>query len=141
VIRSQSCGNNFRPSVRERDSRLKLASKLLTENKWRPANPQKLLANWEELESVFGVDVALTEDQHVILESVLSEVRASNYAGSAPPEKSYERSTVGQELFEFRWNSITFQGSLMYFKFSISPAGGDQRLYVHSLHPNRERRQ
>ncbi len=116
------------------------AVSLVAGERWSPANPGKLRANIEELEEVFGIDLTLEGDMERLLLSVLQELKPDDYVGNRPPEKSYEEKTLNQELFEFRWVSYCFSNSTMYFKFSICGGAPEQkRLYIYSLHPNRER--
>lgn len=133
------CGSG-RPSHKEILGKLRDALNLVENKRWSPANPGKLLANWEELEEAFGIELALEESADNILLLVLKELKPEHYVGMRPPERSYEKRTLNQELFEFRWNSRCFANSRMYFKFSIcGGASAEKRLYVYSLHPNRER--
>ncbi|HUX10334.1 MAG TPA: hypothetical protein VMW51_06795 [Terriglobia bacterium] len=128
-----------RPLRKELLGKLRDAITLVKEGKWSPANPAKLLANWEELGQVFKIDLDLAEDQTALLLAVLGEIKPGDYAGSHPPKRSYEQKTTNQELFAFRWSSGCFSNFEMYFKFSIcGGTPGQKKLYIYSLHPNRE---
>jgi hypothetical protein len=126
-----------RPTHKECSAKLRHALALFRANRWRPANPKKLNANWEEIESRFGIETSLAEDQSVILEAVLSELSADHYIGQTPPARSYEQATSSHEMFEFAWTSAFFGGTTMYFKLSLSSPGEGQRLYIFSIHPSR----
>lgn len=97
-----------------------------------PAEAQKLAANFGDL------DLITLEDQTDALLAALEEIRPENYAGRKPPEKSYELTTQGSELFSFTWASAYF-GETMYFKFCLQQDrdGAQPTLYVHSLHKDR----
>jgi hypothetical protein len=108
-------------------------------NRWLPAEPAKLHANWAELEQEFGIETALLEDQTEILTAALQEISPDDYAGRHPPEPSYEPAAQRQELFPFQWQSRRFGNRRMYLKFSMS-SGGEPRVFIHSLHPSRPKR-
>lgn len=48
----------------------------------------------------------------------LKELTCKDYAGSRPPQKSYEDKIDGNELFAFAWESA-HMGERMYLKFVI----------------------
>ncbi len=52
-----------------------------------------------------------------------------DYAGTRPPQKSYEKAIAGKELFAFCWDSKKI-GQKMYIKFALK----DNRYYYLSLH-------
>jgi len=132
-------GGMGRPRPSELYGKLRGAITLVKDGKWSPANPAKLHANWEELGQVFKIDLALEEDLTGLLLAVLQEIKPGDYVGGHPPMRSYEQKTTNQELFAFRWTSRCFSDSEMYFKFSICGGNPEQkRLYIYSLHPNRE---
>lgn len=104
---------------------------------WRPAEPAKLLANFQELEERFGKETALADDQTEILLGILAEIKPEHYRGRRPPPKSYEPTTLGTELFAFRWTSSFFGSAEMYFKFGLQGDGTGRRAYIFSIHPHR----
>jgi hypothetical protein len=66
--------------------------------KWLPADPAKLKADFDELETAFGIDTALLEDQKEIFVRTLAEITANHYAGTRPPMQSYEPATRGKSF-------------------------------------------
>ena len=95
-------------------------------------------ADWDALEDEFGVETTLPEDQLSILASVMTETKPEHYKGDRPPKMSYEPATKDLEMFAFRWDSILFGRTEMYFKFSVSGTGKGRRIWIYSLHPNRD---
>ncbi len=67
----------------------------------------------------------------VILE-ILDELNPNHYAGTYPPQKSYEQDIQGSEIFAFRWISQRF-GCDTYFKFALVQG----RLWIISFHEHR----
>jgi hypothetical protein len=125
-----------RPSTKELWGKLTEAKHLVQNEKWAPAMPEKLQACFDELEEL-GIETALPEDQKAIFMMALSEIRADHYAGSRPPMRSYEPATSNLEMFAFRWESIHFN-CCMYFKFSLGGADKGRRVWMFSIHPNRD---
>jgi hypothetical protein len=76
----------------------------------------------------------LVEDINGVLFELLDELKPDYYAGSYPPQKSYEQSLKGSELFAFRWISQRF-GCDTYFKFALAQG----RLWIISLHEHRNK--
>ena len=68
------------------------------------------------------------------LPAVFREIRATDYRGQKPPQKSYEKVILDCDLFAFRWLSRVF-GCRMYFKFTLK--GED--LWIVSLHRDRSK--
>jgi hypothetical protein len=130
-------GRQERPTHRELSGKIQQCRALAAANKWLPAEPGKLKANFDEMEELFGIDTYLPEDQAKILQQALSEIAPEHYAGSRPPQQSYEPTIQGKELFAFRWTSTCFGGREMYFKFCVSGKGDDKRAFICSIHPNR----
>ena len=127
-----------RPSKRELYKKLTEASLLIKSGKWFPADAGKLQANWDELESKFGLDTSLLEDRTQILTAVLREIEIEDYAGRRPPQKSYEPAANGGEMFAFHWESDFFQKSEIYFKFCLTGTDSGRRVCVLSIHPQRD---
>jgi len=67
------------------------------------------------------------------LQTIFQEIKPEGYAGGNPPQKSYEKSILGSELFSFRWNRRVF-GCDMYFKFAVRKGV----LWIVSLHKDRK---
>ena len=74
----------------------------------------------------------LVEDINEVLSELLDELKPDYYAGSYPPQRSYEQSIKGSELFAFCWISQRF-GCNTYFKFAFAQG----RLWIISLHEHR----
>lgn len=65
------------------------------------------------------------EDEAALWELIprlLKEIRKADpvrcYAGSRPPQRSYESEIKGEDLWAFRWPSVTL-GREMYLKFAL----------------------
>jgi hypothetical protein len=141
VIPSKRTGQvSTRPSKGELYKKLTEASLLIKDGKWFPANAVKLQANWDELETTFGVETTLLEDRTDILTQALREIEVEDYAGARPPQQSYEASAHGGEMFAFQWESGFLQKSEMYFKFCLTGADNGRRVCVFSIHPKRDRK-
>ena len=68
-----------------------------------------------------------------VLLSILEEIDVKkNYAGSRPPQKSYESKILGYELFAFSWISKYF-GCETYLKFALK----QEIFWLVSLHEDR----
>ena len=130
-----------RPTHKELSAKLWEARNLTQGGRWLPARVEKLDANFRELEEEFDVETTLPEDKVGIVLAVLAEIRPDDYVGDRPPQRSYEQATRTQELFEFQWTSGHFSDAVMYFKFSICGTGEYKKLYIYSLHRNREESQ
>ena len=75
----------------------------------------------------------VTEDVWGKILICLDEIQTCDYAGSRPPEKSYEKTIKGKELFAFSWYSKSFNKK-MYLKFCFNKSCF---IYV-SFHESRE---
>jgi len=69
------------------------------------------------------------EDVGALIEQCLEEITANDYAGSRPPQRSYEKAIAGMDLFAFAWDSAVC-GKRMYLKFVIK----DDNYYYVSFH-------
>ena len=67
-----------------------------------------------------------------VIAELLERTSLSHYAGSRPPQKSYESEIQGLELFSFALESTRFK-CRVYFKFALS--GGS--FWLVSLHQDR----
>jgi hypothetical protein len=67
-----------------------------------------------------------------VLVELLDEVKPGSYAGTYPPQRSYEDKIFQSELFAFRWMSKRL-GCMVYFKFAFKA----NHLWVISLHADR----
>ncbi len=76
----------------------------------------------------------LIEEIYEVLIEILTELKPDYYAGSYPPQRSYETEIKESELFVFRWTSGRF-GCDTYFKFALKQG----HLWIVSLHEHREK--
>jgi hypothetical protein len=118
-----------RPSHSELLGKILKARGKLSQNDWAPASLKKLLPELKEL------DLWTTEEQSLALATAANEIRPEDYAGTRPPQESYEDPCEGAELFAFRWDSKHFK-KRMYLKFCFVK----ETLYVVSCHEHRDRK-
>ncbi len=117
-----------RPSARELTKVLQAAKVALEEGNGAFANFVKASSELEEL------DVADHASFWKLIRAALEEITIDDYAGSKPPQKSYEKKIEDCELFAFCWRSTIFQKQ-MYIKFAV-----EKKWYFHvSLHETRFR--
>jgi hypothetical protein len=116
----------IRPSVKELTGKLKEAHALLCNQEGLFADPGKVVGELNAL--------AISDSKEVwdLLKIILPEIRPDHYTGGKPPQKSYEKSIEGKELFAFSWD-CQHLSKKMYLKFAIK---GDRFVYV-SLHEDR----
>lgn len=67
-----------------------------------------------------------------ILTELLGKVVPDHYAGTRPPQKSYEEDLGGSELYAFKTESKRL-GCVIYFKFALQ----EDYLWVVSFHEDR----
>ncbi len=67
-----------------------------------------------------------------VLVGLLNETTPVNYAGTRPPQRSYEREIEGLELFAFAVESSRFK-CRVYYKFALA----EGTLWLLSLHQDR----
>jgi hypothetical protein len=116
-----------RPSGRELDKRLEEAKACLRDKKGLFAHPAKAVGELYEL--------AVNDASEVwrLIGELLEEIEPSDYAGTRPPQKSYEKATLNRELFAFSWRSPKM-GKMMYIKFALR----EGLYYYVSLHESRK---
>jgi len=114
-----------RPSHKEIYGKIRKAKELISDGYIEIIEPDCIAADALEL----GY---LIEDLPNILSEILLEVKAENYAGTKPPQLSYEEQIIDCELFAFRWKSKRF-GCEVYLKFTLK----DNIMWLVSLHPHR----
>ena len=68
-----------------------------------------------------------------LIYELLEEIDPSDYAGTRPPQKSYEKAINNRELFAFTWTSPKM-GKEMYIKFALR----EGLYYYVSLHESRK---
>lgn len=119
-----------RPSDGELLKKLNQAKETLRNRHGVFAHPSKVVG---EL-SALGIGDA-NEVWPMILR-FLEEILPSDYVGTRPPQKSYEKAIAGLELFAFSWWSGTC-AKQMYIKFVLK----NERYYYVSLHQSRSTEQ
>src|SRR3990167_5376588 len=116
-----------RPSAGELDRKLKAAKAALKAYTGLFANINKAVGELNEL------DVEPTTQIWALIVELLEEISPKDYAGTRPPQKSYEKTIDGKELFAFCWDSKKL-GQKMYIKFALK----DNRYYYLSLHRSKK---
>jgi hypothetical protein len=116
-----------RPSGRELDKRLGEAKACLKDQKGLFANPAKAVGELYHL--------AMNDAGEIwkLIYELLEEIDPSDYAGTRPPQKSYEKAIDNRELFAFTWMSPKM-GKEMYIKFALR----EGLYYYVSLHESRK---
>ena len=74
-----------------------------------------------------------SEEVWPLILELLEEIEIDDYAGSHPPQRSYEPNIADCELFAFSWMSKKLQKE-MYLKFALK----DADFYYVSLHKSRK---
>jgi hypothetical protein len=115
----------LRPSYHELDRKLVEARRAVAENRIRTLSPGVLAADAIELDY-------LIEELNHVLEEILNETSPDNYAGTHPPQRSYEDKIKDKELFAFESNSQYFN-KMVYLKFVLI----DGYVWIVSLHNSR----
>lgn len=117
-------GGMRRPSHAEVLGKIRKARQKVAAKDWLAADIGKLLPEFHDL------DCWALEEQTEALAAALGEARPEHYAGSRPPQRSYERACKGAELFALVWESARFRRR-MYLKVCFVK----ETLYIVSLHP------
>ena len=112
-----------RPSHAEVLGKITRARGKVAAKNWLAADIGKLLPEFHDL------DCWTLEEQTEALAAALGEVGPEHYAGSRPPQRSYERACKGAELFAFVWESAHL-GRRMYLKICFVK----ETLYIVSFH-------
>ena len=115
-----------RPSHKELTKRLKECKDALDKNDGLFADPGKAVSE------LMALNIGDTEEVWPLILELLDEISPDGYTGGRPPQKSYEKTIEGSELFAFSWDSQKLSGK-MYLKFALK--GG--RFYYVSLHKDR----
>lgn len=114
-----------RPSKRELYQKIKQAKEAVSSD--------SLLIFHAEVIAEDAIDLGyLVNDIKAVLLTIFDEIDLDYYAGSHPPQKSYETQIKGSELFAFRWKSKYF-GCEVYLKYCLK----GEKMYLVSLHQNR----
>jgi hypothetical protein len=105
-----------RPSSKEIHGKVILALELLRSGRWQIGLTKHLTGDLAELE------LDATQDLPDLLIVLLEEIKAAGpvncYAGTRPPQRSYEREIRDLELWAYHWQSRQLQ-KRMYIKFAI----------------------
>jgi hypothetical protein len=115
-----------RPSTKELGKKIASAKEAIKGGKCYFAHRGKALGELTDMD-------IHTEEVWELLHDCLDEIKPADYVGSKPPQKSYEKSIEGKELFAFAWDSENL-GKRMYLKFVVS----DNRLYYVSFHEDKK---
>ncbi len=115
-----------RPSNKELYGKLRSARQAVEEGRIALINPLALATDAIELD--YSIELELM----AVLDELLGETTPAHYAGSKPPQKSYEQDIQGLELFAFIVESSRFTGRV-YYKFALA----GETLWLVSLHRDR----
>ncbi|MBW1715842.1 MAG: hypothetical protein JRJ77_08470 [Deltaproteobacteria bacterium] len=115
-----------RPSYKELYNKIKRAKEAVLGNRIAFVDPSVIAADVLEIG-------CLVEDILDVLTDILNEISPANYAGTSPPQRSYEADIEGCELFSFKWES-TRLGCEIYLKFAFK----DDLMWLVSFHQHRE---
>lgn len=118
-----------RPSDGELDKKIKAAKAALQTQNGLYANLNKAVGELYEL------DIEAPSQVWKLIVDLLEEITPQDYAGSRPPQRSYEMAIENRELFAFSWNSKKL-GKKMYIKFVLK----EGRYYYVSLHRSWEKK-
>jgi hypothetical protein len=114
-----------RPSYSEIHHKIKLAKEAIFNNNFSILKPKVVMPD------ALGLGI-LIEELDPLLIDLLNEIRPEHYAGTYPPQRSYEEEIFRSELFAFRWESKKL-GCMIYLKFTLR----ENRLWLISIHQDR----
>ena len=114
-----------RPTYFETQGKINQAKEAIARDDFRVLKPSIVALD------AFGLGIQIEEIGTVLIE-LLDEIKPVNYAGTYPPQRSYEDEISQRELFAFRWLSKRL-GCMTYLKFAFE--GG--HLWLVSLHSDR----
>ena len=116
-----------RPTHRELHKKIEEAKEALACGRCLFANPAKAVGE------LYALDIGDSSEVWTLIRTLLSEIEAADYAGSRPPQRSYEVLIAERELFAFSWKSAKLNKA-MYLKFALK----DHCYYYVSLHPSQQ---
>lgn len=119
---------NPRPSHKELSNKIKTAKRLLETNSINILEPHVVLADSLDLGYSFKLEF------QAIIEQLLDTVSPGDYAGSRPPQQSYETEIKGADLFAFVVQCPFLDNKNVYFKFALY----QDVLVVVSLHEDKK---
>ena len=114
-----------RPFYPEIQGKIRQAKEAIAGDEFRVLKPSIVAIDAFEL----GIQI---EEIGSVLIGLLEEIKPGNYAGTYPPQRSYQDEIPQRELFAFRWLSIHL-GCMTYLKFAFEGS----HLWLVSLHPDR----
>ena len=115
-----------RPSFKELNNKIRQAKSAVIERKVLILDYEVVLADSFALEFEIG-------EIHEVLSEVLHGISPKDYAGTRPPQRSYEKEILEQDLYAFHCWSKRF-GCRVYLKFALN----QDRLWLISLHRDRQ---
>ena len=115
-----------RPSHKELYSKIREARKAV-------ASGSVLLLEQEAIaQDAIDLEYDIGDELFDVLIKLLNETSTNHYAGSRPPQRSYEREIEGLELFAFAVQSSRFN-CRVYYKFALAQGA----FWLLSLHQDR----
>ncbi len=100
-----------RPTYSEIQGKIKQAKEAIGRDEFRVLKPSVVARDSLEL----GIHIG---EMTFVLVELLDEVKPGNYAGTYPPQRSYEDGIFQRELFAFQWLSKRL-GCRIYLKFAF----------------------
>lgn len=116
-----------RPSHKEISKKIAQAKVAVENGHVQILNMVSLVADAEEL------GIVIENELEGLLIELLNESSMDNYVGNRPPQKSYQQTIKGAELFAFAVRKTSLNGPV-YYKFSIVKG----MLHLVSLHRDRK---
>jgi hypothetical protein len=114
-----------RPTYSEIQGKIKQAKEAIGRGEFRVLKPSIVALDAFEL----GIQI---EEMTSVLIELLDEIKPGNYAGTYPPQRSYEDGIFQRELLAFQWLSKRL-GCMTYIKFAFEGS----HLWLVSLHSDR----
>jgi hypothetical protein len=115
-----------RPSHKELYNKIREARKAV-------ASESVLLLEQDAIaQDAIDLEYDIGDDLFDVLSELLDETSSKHYAGTRPPQRSYERKIEGLELFAFVVESSRFKCRI-YYKFALAEGA----FWLLSLHQDR----
>ncbi len=115
-----------RPSANELLHKIKDAKKALDSGQARFANFAKVVGE------LYRLRIEDTSEVWDLITDLLNELTIEDYEGSRPPQRSFEKTVEGKDLWAFAWNSKSLK-KRMYLKFALK----NDTFYYISLHESK----
>lgn len=119
-----------RPFHKELYGKIREAKRAVSEGEVLIVEQEVVAADALELE--YLIETELLD----VLQELLEETSPGHYAGTRPPQRSYEREIEGLELFAFVVESMRFK-CRVYFKFALA----EGFFWLVSLHQDRSNKE